>query len=528
MNQVLPDVYRRRSSLPGPHQPAVSYACVTDLGTVLIDPAADLTPDVLAGLPPVTHVFVTHVQEEHAAGAAHWPGVPLLVPEGDECLCRGGAAYATPWPPPWDWEGRGNYLGHLAGALNERPPREMLPVMGTLRPGHSPLPNWNVIATPGQGKHAVTLVWVSPNGTVGFCGDAVYEGGRLWNWFDADWDYGAQSGQRTLLASAERLAADPPHVLCPAHGGVITDPGAALNALITRLRDVLAPTPSVLGATVNFAEVDSPAPGFRRLLPSLHQWRTGNCAVLVSQTGNALLVDDGLCHWAPLPERRAHHRQVIADLKRTLGVTKIEVIVPTHYHGDHVENVPALVADEGTEVVALDVVADVLADPRAYNLACPLPWYGTGNDTVPIHRAVPSGTRWTWHEYEMELFHLGGQTYYHLGLAVLVDGLRVLFVGDSFHGELSDCEPVLCYNDAEPSGRGWVYALDRMIERTPDLLVCGHGNAVRDPLPHLRRSRAAWDIRLAQYDALMARGDRRLFFDPFWQASDQPDAESRQ
>jgi len=59
-----------------------------------------------------------------------------------------------------------------------------------------------------------------------------------------------------------------------------------------------------------------------------------------------------------------------------------------------------------------------------------------------------------------------------------------------------------------------------MIERAPDLLVCGHAAAaavaVADPMPMLRRTRANWDARLTQFDALDARGDRRRFFDPFY------------
>jgi glyoxylase-like metal-dependent hydrolase (beta-lactamase superfamily II) len=374
---------------------------------------------------------------------------------------------------------------------------------------------FKVLPTPGHGKHALTLLTEIAGRHVAFCGDLIFGEGRLWNWFDCDWDYGLEEGQRALLASVVRLQQEKLDLLLPSHGEVVREPQKVLAKLAARLEAVLSEPMLCNDAPLNFPESDSPAHGWRQLLPNLHQWRAGNCAVLLSQTGNALLVDDGLCHWVPLPERAAHHRKVISDLKASLGISKIEIVIPTHYHGDHIENIPDLAALEGTEIVSLDIVAEVLEQPGQFNLCCTLPWYGTAHNCVVVNRKVPDGTRLRWHEYELEIFHLGGQTFYHSGVAVKVQEKQVLLVGDAIFGWNVQAEPVLCFNDADPQSRGWAYSLQRMIERRPDLLVCGHGSAVCDPMPLLAAKQDAWRLRLEGFHALNARENSRLFFDPF-------------
>ena len=402
----------------------------------------------------------------------------------------------------------------MSGAPNERPLPRPVALAESLHPG-AIVCNLEVLATPGHGKNAVTLLTTVAGQRVAFCGDLLYGAGQLWNWFDLEWDYGAQTGQQTLLASAQRLHHVNVARFCPTHGPLAAD----LPQLINRLQAVLAPTDTDPWDEAQFTVPSQPAQvaGFRELLPNLLQWTDcwGSCAVLLARSGHALLVDDGLCQWLPLPERAARHRQVMADLKRTYHIPRIEMVIPTHYHGDHVENIPEIVATDGCEVVALDVVADVLEHPDRYRLACLLPWYGTNYNAVAVDRRVSSGTRIQWRDYELEIFHLGGQTYYHAGIAVTVANRRVLFTGDSL-GFSPNPEPVLCYNDCEPTQRGWLYAIDRLIERSPHLLVCGHGGAVRDPRPLLERKRRAWERRIEQFHALSPRASLREFFDPFW------------
>jgi len=517
---ILPNLWRFTSGLKGVHQPCRGYILKRDDEFLLVDPPGDLTGGVIEGISAgarVTHIFITHLQEEHVAGAVHFPQAAIHVPAGDEYLCEGIEAYerhVTPWLEPWEWESRGNFQGHLGGAKNERPAARELKLAESLEPGNQ-MRGMEIVSTPGHGKHAVTLVATVDEKKIAFCGDLICGEGKLWNWFDCDWDYGPETGQRTLADSSRRLRDVSADLLCPAHGEVIRQPAKALELLEENIRRVLTPPQEPAPEAINFPEKDSAAEGWREVSPHIFQRKTGNDVVLVSSTGNALVIDDGLCIWEPLEKRVAMHDAVFKQLKDALGIRKIEWIIPTHYHGDHTELIPHLAEKEGARVVCLESIAGPMEHPEKYNLACPLPWYGTVSEKIHIDQKVPEDFVFEWHEYRLRFFHLGGQTWYHLGVEAVVDGLRTLFVGDAFWGTSKTAQPVLCWNEAEPVGHGWIFALKRMIREKPDLLVCGHGSTLRDPMPYLQASLNAWEPRLRDFDRLNARGSRELFFSPF-------------
>ena len=71
LHAILPGLFCRPSRLRSPQHPVNSYLWIAEPGkTILIDPAADLTPAEVsaAGLPPVTAIYITHLQAENAAG----------------------------------------------------------------------------------------------------------------------------------------------------------------------------------------------------------------------------------------------------------------------------------------------------------------------------------------------------------------------------------------------------------------------------------------------------------------------------
>ena len=216
--QIAPDLFGWRSGSVGAQQPVHSFLWRKGKGAILIDPAADLSPATLraVGLKRVTDVVITHVQEENVAGCGHFPEARIHVPDGDEYLTAGRAAYENvieKWLPPWDWTTRGRYRGHLAGARNERPAPHPLRVNEPLVDG-AVVASFQVRSTPGHGKNAVTLIAVIDGQRIAFCGDLICGEGQLWNWFDCDWDYGNQSGQRTLQQSVERLLGEKLDLLC--------------------------------------------------------------------------------------------------------------------------------------------------------------------------------------------------------------------------------------------------------------------------------------------------------------------------
>ncbi len=518
--KILPGLWRFQSRLDGAQHPCNGYLLQIEGRWVLIDPPQDLLPELLhplIGKSLVSDIYITHLQSEHVMGAMHYPSAVLHVPVGDEYLCNGPGAYAQSlqtWASPWDWASAGVLPGQVAGARTERPLPHAMSLGESLQPGES-LGGFDIVATPGHGRSAVTLRASIEGRLVAFCGDLIYSGGRLWNWFDCDWDMGAEIGQKTLLASARRLRKVEIDLLCPAHGAVINHPTRDLDHLILSLDAVLCLREIDRPEAINFPEPAEKIEGWRELSPHLYQWKTGNAAILISDDGHAMVIDDGLGMQLPRTERERHHDAIFQSAKKALGIKSIEWIAPTHYHGAHTDLISHLARTEGAQVVCLDSVAGPLENPDGYSLAGSLKWYGVKNPRVTIDRKLSEGERFTWRGYDIRFLHLGGETWYTQGIEVVIDGRRVLFVGDSFWGAGRTAGPVLTWNDAEPVERGAIYALRRMIECAPDLLVCGEGSAVRDPNPFIRAALTDWLGRMAIFDNLNPHVSASDFFSPF-------------
>jgi glyoxylase-like metal-dependent hydrolase (beta-lactamase superfamily II) len=109
-------------------------------------------------------------------------------------------------------------------------------------------------------------------------------------------------------------------------------------------------------------------------------------------------------------------------------VTKIDAVLLTHYHDDHVSGCNVLRDGEGAEVWAADTFADVLEDPEAYDLPCL--WY----DPIPVDRRLALGKPFRWEEYEFTLHPLPGHTLYAVAISFEADGKRILVSGDQYQG----------------------------------------------------------------------------------------------
>jgi hypothetical protein len=163
--------------------------------------------------------------------------------------------------------------------------------------------------------------------------------------------------------------------------------------------------------------------------------RTSNACtyVLVSKTGAALMFDYGYDMTTGFASGadRAARRPWLASLpalRRDYAVTSIEVVVPTHYHDDHVAGMNLLREVEGTQVWAPQNMAAVLEHPTDYDLPCL--WF----DPIPVDRVLPMGRAFTWHEYEITVHDLPGHTLYAAAFEFVVDAITVLVTGDQQDG----------------------------------------------------------------------------------------------
>jgi glyoxylase-like metal-dependent hydrolase (beta-lactamase superfamily II) len=287
-----------------------------------------------------------------------------------------------------------------------------------------------VVPTPGHTTGSVTYVVERDGRRIAFTGDLVYAPGKVWSLAATQWSYTENEGPAMTVLSCYLLMAERLDLLLPSHGRPMDDPQHALGLLAERMRgyvDSRRPQPWDLRL-----RLEDP---FQHITEHFLLNRSSNACsyVLVSRDGAALFMDYGYDMTTGLPSGgdRASRRPWLASLgalRRDHGVTEVEVVLPTHYHDDHVAGINLLREVEGTQVWAPSNVAPVLEDPLRWDLPCL--WY----DPIPVDRALPVGETFRWHEYEITVHELPGHTLYAAAFEVEVDDVRVLVTGDQQDG----------------------------------------------------------------------------------------------
>lgn len=387
--------------------------------------------DVLAhldqwGIDRVTDVLVTHHHRDVVQG-----------------LWRAEAAGIRVWVPPVERELFDRLDEHWASRTldNDYDLRqdkfslmEPVPVTGTVaeyrtrRYGDFDI---YTLPTPGHTVGSVSYVVETDGRRLVFGGDLAYASGKTWSLAASQWTYVGTDGLAATRLSCMQVEALDPSLLLPAHGAPMSDVRTGLALLRSRLDQLIH-----LRRTGEPWDLDQwfhrpweqVSPHLLRNVTSL-----ATSFALLSDSGNAILLDFGYDRSTgiPLSADRSARRPLLAcldSLRRDFGVERIEAVIPTHYHDDHVAGFNLLREVEGTQVWAEEAITPVLEDPRRYDLPCL--WY----DPIPVDRSVPAARPLRWHEYELTMWPLPGHTLYAAAIGFEADGERVLVTGDQQDG----------------------------------------------------------------------------------------------
>jgi glyoxylase-like metal-dependent hydrolase (beta-lactamase superfamily II) len=422
------------------------------------------------GLDRITDVLVTHHHRDSAQGVA-----------------RAAAAGARIWVPPFErelftdarglWERRRfeNSYDLRQEALSLLDSVEVAGTVDEYRTREYGGVEIFTLPTPGHTQGSVTYLADLDGRRVAFTGDLVYGPGQVWSLAATQWSYTGVEGIASTILSCGTLARREPDVLLPAHGEPLTEPAEALAETQRRLAELMQmrrveETPWNLDGWL-----ESP---WRELSPHLLLNRTSfACAyALLSESGAALIVDWGYDLWTGWQPGGPRHTtrpllESIGALRRSHGVDRVEAVVTTHYHDDHVAGANLLRDVEGTQVWSPENVAPILEHPATYDLPCL--WF----DPIPVDRVLPLGEPVAWNEYELTAYPLPGHTHYAAAIAFEVDGRRVLAVGDQQSRE-GDGRHILNYQYRNR------FAIDDYVasaalyeELRPDLVLTGHWTA---------------------------------------------------
>lgn len=436
------------------------YALRTGREAVLIDFGSGRILDHLGelGIDRVTDVLVTHHHRDQVQG-----------------LRLAADAGARIWVPPLEhglvarvddhWQARRLDVDYDLGE-DRFSLLEEVPVAGTVaeyRVGRYGGVDVYTLPTPGHTRGSVTYLVELDDRRYAFTGDLLYGAGKVWSLASLQWSYSdVLEGAATAIMSCALLEREEPDQLLPSHGEPILDPPVALEVTRERLRSLVELRCERPWDVDGWLEQP-----WREVTPHLLRNRTtlASTYALLSESGAALLVDFGY--------DLASHRPLLHSLdglRRSHGVERVEVVVPTHFHDDHVAGINLLRDVEGTKVWVSENVAPVLEEPTRYDLPC------LWTEPVLADRLLRSGEPVAWREYELTAYPLPGHTLYAAAIAFEVDGRRVLATGDQEwtpEGPVQRDIPNYYYRNRF---RIDDYAESAELYRSlaPDLLVMGH------------------------------------------------------
>ena len=351
------------------------YALEGAEGCVIVDAGTGAWIDHVAALPAAPVALVcTHFFRDHSAGAARAArelGIPVLVPELEQPLFEDALEHHR---ARQTWIVYDNYWDHYA-------PIEPIPVAGVLRDGERlELGGLEIEVVPLPGA-TLTQVGIAftPRGTDlrAVCsGETIHSPGRTARLAPLQYTYNDMRGAVEVWHSAAMLREHRPDVLLPSLGEpMLSEADAALALLQQSLELVCATYPDE-------AALLRPGPEPRLLRVSEHVWvavdAVSSSSFVVAPSGLALAIDYGYHHWrvgmiAPAPHRRRALAHTLDLLRQEAGVRRVDVVIPSHYHDDHVAGVALLQRLEGTRCWAHEGFADLLATPAGSAFPCTQP-----------------------------------------------------------------------------------------------------------------------------------------------------------
>ena len=392
---------------------------------LLIDFGSGGILDVLeqTGVREIEAIVHTHHHRDQCGGddRAVELGIPIWVPERERGLFATAEAF---WTTPPDLRQLRRveprlHPGHLAAgrarpaATTSASPGAAAPSRRSRRPGT---------------RRARSASWPrSTAAPVASSGDLIAGHGRVPTLHDLQWQYGMPDAVGAALHSAVTLARREPATLLPSHGAPIDEAGASLRALVGSLRDLAGLLAEIRRNrlwTTWPSSVDQP---LTQVLP--HLWvnshSVANTYALVDDDGDALILDYGFPSWDHFFADQRFVAHTLDEFRAEAGLRRVRATVPSHYHDDHLAGVPWLQREHGAEAWIHDSFAGIVAEPARYDLPCLLA------EPIRVDRVLADGDLVEHAGAALETFHMPGHTMFALGLAGVLDGVRVAYTGDN-------------------------------------------------------------------------------------------------
>lgn len=159
----------------------------------------------------------------------------------------------------------------------------------------------------------------------------------------------------------------------------------------------------------------------------------------------------------------------LSELETRFDIQPPAVVIPTHYHDDHVSGISFLKSTYGTEVWAFEGFADIIQRPNAYRIPC------LWRQAIEVDRVLRDRERFVWKGHMFEVRHNPGHTWFAAAFFGEIDGLPVALTGDAVKyaadGTLWGGSPTFRNRVGSDD---FVTCIETISEYEPALLLTGH------------------------------------------------------
>ena len=358
---------------------------------------------------------------------------------------------------------------------------------------------WNqysirVIDTPGHTEGSVSYLVELDGRVICFSGDLIIRGGYIHNLYSMQWIYLQNSGIDSSIISIDKVSLLDPELILPSHGSAINNPQEDLYKLKSRLVEVqkkLAPKRAARWNWSNFVQVSA----------HVIQDCGTTSQLIISETGDALLFDCG----ADFDSVR------LSEAKRMFGIKRIAVIIPSHWHGDHINGIPALAESEGAEIWVWEKLREHVEHPENFLTTC---WSKT---KFKADRILSEGEIFEWGGYSFQVYHNPVHMEEQMGLSALVDGLKFYLIADgsSINRDGYMRSSIHCYNGISIH-TGLIKTAHSFYEAAPYICLPGHSNCFATH-HDTRQEYREWAMHTTDaITGLLPPGQSETGFNPYW------------
>lgn len=402
------------------------YAVQAPDGMVIVDAGSGRWLQSVNELPakPVALVL-THYFRDHAAGAAAAAeaGIPVWVPEYEREIISDPAEH---------FRRRETYIIY-DNVWDLFAPVLPTPIEGVLRDyervelaGLS----FEVLPLPGATITQIGLCLALEGKRLAFCGETIHSPGKIARVAPLQYNYNDLPGAVNVHASAQWLRDHKPDVLLPSLGKpILVDADRALESVQEAMRKLCVRRPAHLKSMDLLKQ-----PSVSRV--SEHLWQSQHAVstnwFLTSESGKCLALDYGYTFpitpmgMAHPPSRRRALLHSVEGLREAAGIEKIDVVLVSHYHDDHVAGIPLLQRVFGTECWAPEVFVDLLEQPEAHCFPCNWPRAARVNRRIKLDETVE------WEGYKFHFRAMNGHTRFSALIGFEADGVRYAHTGDQY------------------------------------------------------------------------------------------------